>query len=136
MADWLSKEQRTRNMSAIRSSGTATERRLGELLREVFPRRKLVDYPDLPGRPDFYLPGLRLVVFADGCFWHGCRQHGRVPEDNREYWEAKLARNRRRDRAVARQLKGEGFRVVRVWHHELKERPGRAASKLVRAVGP
>ncbi len=135
MADWLTKEQRSRNMSAIRSSGTVTERRLGEVIRDAFPRRKVVEHPDLPGKPDYYLPGLRLVVFADGCFWHGCAQHGHIPEANREYWEAKLQRNRRRDRHVTRQLRASGLCVVRVWHHEMKASPVRVASKLRRASG-
>ena len=67
-------------MAAIRSAGTSPERRLRAALRTMFPRRRIVERPDdLPGRPDFYLPGLKLAIFADGCFWHRCPTHGRVP---------------------------------------------------------
>ena len=61
MPDWLTKEQRSRNMAAIRSQGTKPEARLGLALRSAFPRRKIVERPLLPGRPDFYMPGLRLL---------------------------------------------------------------------------
>lgn len=109
-------------MAAIRSSGTAPERRLGEALRRLFPRRRLVEHAPLPGRPDYYLPGLRLAIFADGCFWHGCPEHGRTPEDNRDYWEPKLARNAERDRNAVRELRRLGVRPLRFWDHELRVR--------------
>lgn len=122
MADWLTPEQRSRNMAAIRSSGTSPEERLGASLRLRFPRRKIIERPrDLPGKPDFYVPGLRLAIFADGCFWHGCPVHGRMPEDNRDYWEPKLARNKARDREAVRALRRSGIRPVRLWEHELRK---------------
>jgi len=121
MADWLTREQRARNMAAIRSSGTTPERRLGVALKTLFPRRRIVERsPKLPGRPDFYLPGLKLAIFADGCFWHSCPEHGRVPGDNRDYWEPKLARNAARDREAGRALRRLGIRPVRLWGHELR----------------
>lgn len=135
MADWLTREQRSRNMSAIRSKGTKPEERLGLLLAEMFPRRKIVPHPDgLEGKPDFLVPSLKLVAFADGCYWHGCPKHGRIPEDNRDYWGPKLQRNRARDRRVARTLRSRGLTVVRVWDHELKPSPAPARAKIRRAL--
>ena len=134
MADWLTVEQRSRNMAAIRSSGTKPEAKLGLLLRAMFPRRKIADHPALVGKPDYSLPGLRLVVFADGCFWHGCRTHGRIPEDNRDYWEPKIKRNQARGRRVVRELRQQGFTVVRVWDHELKDAMAPARRKIRRAL--
>lgn len=135
MADWLTKEQRSFNMSSIRSKGTGPEMRLGSLLHEMLPRRKVILHPDdLVGKPDYLLPGLKLVTFADGCFWHGCPQHGRRPEDNSDYWAPKLERNRRRDRQVTRQLRSQGFVVVRVWDHELRGSMTQARSKIKRAL--
>jgi len=135
MADWLTKEQRSFNMSSIRSKGTGPEGRLGELLRLMFPRHKIVVHPEgLVGKPDYLLPGLRLVAFADGCFWHGCPKHGRRPEDNSEYWGPKLERNRSRDRRVARDLRDQGFVVVRLWDHELRGPMREARSKVRRAL--
>jgi len=121
-------------MAAVRSSGTSAERRLGEVLQAAFPGEPLESWPDLPGRPDWYLPGLRMAVFADGCFWHGCRKHCRMPEQNREYWGKKIQRNRLRDRRAGKALRGMGILPVRVWEHELKEGGREASRKLLRAA--
>lgn len=122
-------------MAAIRSSGTSPELVLRGLLRGTFPRRRIAERrPDLPGKPDFYLPGLRLAVFADGCFWHGCPKHGRVPEDNRGYWGPKLIRNREKDRRANRELRKRGVCVVRIWEHELGGDTAGAFRKLRRAL--
>lgn len=111
-------------MSAIRSSGTKAEQALAALIAETFPRRKVIMHADLPGRPDFFLPGLRAAVFVNGCFWHACVRHGRTPDDNAEYWIPKLQRNRSRDRKADRRLREAGIRPVRIWEHDLR---GRAA---------
>lgn len=108
-------------MAAIRSRGTSPELRLATALRTLFPRRRILEHTrDLPGKPDFYLPGLRLAIFVDGCFWHGCPTHGRTPEDNRGYWEPKLLRNVARDREAVIALRRLGIRPVRLWEHELR----------------
>jgi DNA mismatch endonuclease (patch repair protein) len=122
-------------MSRIRSRSTKPEERLGVLVREVFPRRRVVQHAtDLPGKPDYFLPGLKLAIFADGCFWHSCPQHGRAPDDNADYWGPKLARNRERDHIARRELRRLGIRVVRFWEHELKRDVMHAARrKLARS---
>ncbi|MHB8513516.1 MAG: DNA mismatch endonuclease Vsr [Actinomycetota bacterium] len=120
MADCLTKEQRSRNMSAIRSTGSQPEQKVAVLLQKVFPRRRIVHAPSrIPGRPDYFLPGLKLAVFVDGCFWHGCPRHGRTPDSNREYWVPKLDANKRRDARRRASLRRSGFSVWRVWEHEL-----------------
>lgn len=134
MADWLTQEQRSRNMAAIRSTGTKPEERLGFLLKSMFPRHKIVGHPTAMGKPDYLIPSLRLMVFADGCYWHGCPKHGRVPEDNRDYWAPKLERNRKRDRRVTRELRGQGYVVVRVWDHDLKGDMNAASGKIKRGL--
>jgi DNA mismatch endonuclease (patch repair protein) len=122
-------------MAAIRSSGTTPERILFQVLRTVFPRRKIVERPaELPGKPDYYLPGLRLAVFADGCFWHGCPKHGRTPGDNADYWEPKLARNKARDRRAVRQLRNENVTAIRIWEHDLKGPLEKVERRLIRAA--
>ena len=81
MADIFPPKKRSEIMARIRSSGMKPERLLGQLLRELLPPgEEIVERPkDLPGRPDFYIPRLRLAVFADGCFFHGCPKHLRMP---------------------------------------------------------
>jgi DNA mismatch endonuclease (patch repair protein) len=135
VADWMTHEQRTRNMTAIRSQGSAIERRLEGELRAAFPRRRLMTgFTKLPGRPDFYLPGLKLAAFADGCFWHGCPSHGRIPADNSAYWGAKLARNHQRDLEVNRALRAEGIIIARFWEHELRGNTSISAFRKLRRL--
>ncbi len=70
-------------------------------------------------RPDFVFPKLRLAVFVDGCFWHACPLHATRPKGNAAFWRKKLAANQARDRRVNRELKRAGWRVLRLWEHEL-----------------
>jgi DNA mismatch endonuclease (patch repair protein) len=80
---------------------------------------------DLPGSPDIVLPGRKLALFVHGCFWHGhdCARGARVPKANREYWTAKVARNRARDARVQAELAAAGWRAETVWECELKDEP-------------
>lgn len=122
MADIWSKRKRSAVMRRIRSQGNeATELRLIEVLREHrIPgwRRKQA----LPGNPDFVFREQRVCVFTDGCFWHGCPNCYRRPGSNREYWDQKVQRNRKRDQEVNRALRKAGWRVLRIWEHELSEK--------------
>src|SRR4051794_1438957 len=133
MGDWLTPEQRRRNMTAIRSTGTEPETRLAVTLRLALPGRRISRGYQLPGKPDYYLPALRLAVFADGCYWHCCSVHGRIPEDNRQYWTEKFARNRRRDRRVTRELRSSGHSVLRIWEHDLRHPDSRLIARIRRA---
>lgn len=87
-------------------------------------------YP-VPGRPrrsiDIAFPGKRIAVFIDGCFWHGCEIHRTVPKSNREWWQAKLEENQRRDRDTTKVLGEHGWTVLRFWEHD-------AASEVLAAV--
>lgn len=137
MADWLSREQRSRNMASIRSRENATtEKAFLQLLRRarISGWRRHVD---LPGRPDFVFPSRRIAVFVDGCFWHGCPRCYRLPEDNRKYWKDKITANRRRDRRRTRELRSLNWHVMRVWEHSLGTASGRARvlNRLVRTLG-
>jgi len=74
------------------------------------------------GKPDFDFPQLKLTVFVDGCFWHCCPKHSTRPANNRAFWREKLRANQRRDRLVNRTLRAQGWRVLRVWKHALKNK--------------
>ena len=78
------------------------------------------DQGRLPGRPDILFVGARVAVFVDGCFWHGCPEHGTQPKTRTEFWAAKIARNRERDEEVNAALVAMGWRVVRIWEHQLR----------------
>lgn len=107
-------------MSRIRSKGNAdTELRLISVFKIAAIRGWRRNFP-LPGKPDFVFPSRRVVLFVDGCFWHGCKKHGRRPTSNTHYWEPKLARNRQRDREVTQLLRTRGWKVLRIWEHDLQ----------------
>lgn len=108
-------------MARVRRSGTAPELALRSTLRRVGLRCRLTPGGlSLPGTPDLVFPRLRLAVFVDGCFWHGCPVHGTMPKTNTSFWLAKISRNRERDRQVDGSLKRLGWTVLRVWEHELR----------------
>jgi DNA mismatch endonuclease, patch repair protein len=82
-------------------------------------------------RPDVVFPAQKVAVFLDGCYWHGCPDHGTRPRTNSGYWDAKLAANRSRDARHNVLLEASGWRVFRVWEHE---DPAAAAAKIESAV--
>lgn len=86
------------------------------------------------GRPDFLFRKERVAVFVDGCFWHGCARHGNAPASNKDFWARKLAANKNRDKRVSRELRRNGWKVLRIWEHELK-RPDAVLRKIASVLG-
>lgn len=107
-------------MSRIRSSGSRPERVLRALIRDLTGARIRCNLRSLPGSPDVVVPSIRLAVMMDGCYWHGCPAHFRVPGTNRAFWEEKIRRNRSRDRRDTRELVRLGWTVWRIWEHDLR----------------
>lgn len=117
--DTVSRVKRSAIMAMVRGQGNfSTELRMILLMRAAgitgWRRRA-----PLLGKPDFVFRAKRIAVFVDGCFWHGCPRHGRTPKTRVTFWTTKLARNVQRDREVRRTLRKDGWRVLRVWEHEL-----------------
>lgn len=139
MADNHTKEQRSYNMSKIRSTNSAPEEKVRKyLFAKGFRYRKNVK--SLPGCPDIVLPKYKTVVFVNGCFWHmhDCPRFV-WPSSNKEYWEPKIRRNVERDKINIELLQAEGWRVLVVWECELKkktieERLSRLSLELQSAV--
>ena len=123
MSDVFSKAKRSAVMSRIRGRGNkATELALMQLLR----RHGITGWrrnQKVFGRPDFIFRRSRLALFVDGCFWHGCPKHYKIPAGNRAFWKKKFAANKARDRRVNRELRRLGWHVVRIWEHDLAKRP-------------
>lgn len=136
MTDVFSRSKRSAVMARIRARGNeATELAFMRLLRQhriTGWRRHLA--VALPGRisakgrlrrpmvrPDFVFPKSKLVVFIDGCFWHGCPVHCTPPSSNSEFWSEKLSANKRRDLKVNRQLRNARWSVIRIWEHQLHD---------------
>ena len=122
MPDVLSKEERSVRMSRIHSASTKPELKLRHALWHQGFRYRVND-KHLPGRPDIVLPKYRTVVFMHGCFWHGHKgcPTSHIPETNKEFWTAKVARNQERDQEVWRKLEAKGWSVIIVWECQLKK---------------
>lgn len=130
MADVFTKKKRSQVMAAIRSRGNKdTELALAKLLRRhgIIGWRR---HQPVFGKPDFIFRKQKVVVFVDGCFWHGCPSCYRRPKSNRVYWDAKITRNRERDRKVSRELHKGGWRVIRIWEHSLAA-PKKVAERMI-----
>ena len=111
---------RSRIMARVKAFGNkSTERALISILRKerVFGWRR--NYP-LVGKPDFVFPRKKIALFVDGCLWHGCARHCRIPQTNRGYWENKIAKNKARDFKINKTLRTKGWIVIRIWEHEIK----------------
>lgn len=121
MADVFTKAKRSEVMASIRGSGNrSTEWRLrAKLISSGISGWKL-HTREILGNPDFIFPKERIVIFLDGCFWHGCKKCRSIPESNRNFWIKKIEGNKKRDNNVSRNLKKAGWLVLRFWEHQIK----------------
>jgi DNA mismatch endonuclease (patch repair protein) len=135
MTDVFTKEKRSEVMSRIKGKGNKdTELAMIKILRKHHLagwRRNQV----VLGKPDFIFPKQKVALFVDGCFWHGCPKHSNIPQNNREFWEKKLLGNMDRDKLVSRELRKVGWKVVRVWEHELSN-SDRVVKRILAALKP
>lgn len=150
MSDIFARAKRSDVMSRIRSAGNKdTELRLIQVFRangitgwrrgRIIRGQKAEDRRQTKPfsvRPDFVFPKLKTAVFVDGCFWHGCPKHATWPKTRAAFWLAKITGNKARDRRVNRLLRAKGWKVARVWEHELKRRnEPQLVRRLVRILG-
>jgi len=128
-----SSPEASRRMAKVRQKGTDAEVALRRELYRIGLRYR-IDYEVLkkPRRvADIAFPGLRIAIFVDGCFWHGCPQHASWPKHNVEFWRQKIEANRHRDADTNERLRGMGWTVLRFWEHES---PAEAAEVVARTV--
>ena len=111
----------SKHMSGIRTKRTGVEQRARKVLRGERIKFK-GNVKSLPGSPDLVIPELGLVIFVNGCFWHGCPRCYTAPKHNRAWWNKKIAGNRRRDRRVTRKLRDQGYSVIHLWEHDSDKR--------------
>lgn len=117
MTDVMTPLQRSRCMSKIQGKNTSPEVRLRKALWAAGLRYRL--HAKLPGKPDVVFSGAKVAIFVDGCFWHGCPLHRVMPKSNAVFWATKLGKNVERDRRNATELRRMGWRVKRVWEHQV-----------------
>lgn len=128
-------ETRSYNMSRIRSTHTKPEEIVSKHLFHAGFRNYRRNARKLPGSPDFVLKKYRVVIFVNGCFWHG---HGckyfHWPKSNTEYWTAKINGNMERDQRKHQELEDQGWRVLTVWECDLKDQQQEILEWLVSAI--
>ena len=128
---------RSRTMGAVRGRGNITtelQLRLA-LVRAGITGWKVQVKPikNFRSTPDFFMPGHRVVIFVDGCFWHGCINCGHLPRTLTEYWREKIARNQERDQVNTRLLQRVGYKVLRFWEHEIQTDPTHCIDRIRKA---
>lgn len=126
MADVMTSEQRSRCMAAIKGKDTKPEMIVRKYLFSCGLRFR-VQVRNLPGTPDIVLPKYKTAIFVNGCFWHGhegCK-YFRLPKSNVEFWKEKIGRNIERDRESMQALLDLGWKIIRVWECELRNKANR-----------
>lgn len=133
MAYKLTPEQRRKNMQSIRSKDTKPELLIAKELR----KRKIYfasHVKKIFGCPDFVFRRKRVVVFIDSDFWHQHPTRGIMPKSNLSYWQGKLKKNKKRDALVNKELKKQGWIIIRIWEHNLKKHYQRSVSKIIKVL--
>jgi len=128
--DNLTREQRRKNMQNIRSRGTTPER----LIMHELKRRKIYfasHVTTIAGKPDIAFRRKKIAVFIDSDFWHGHPERCIMPKTNIDYWNQKIVQNCKRDKQVTRELRRKGWKVIRLWEHDVKYRIDRCIQRIL-----
>ncbi len=122
MGDVFSKEKRSQVMKAVKSKNTkTTELKMLQIFKDLHIIGWRRTY-QLVGKPDFVFPKKRIVVFVDGCFWHGHDCRNVTPKENSDFWDKKRRYNKSHDEEVTKTLIAKGWNVIRIWECELKRK--------------
>lgn len=125
--DKFSKETRSKIMSAIRSTHTSPELKLGKALSAKHYKFRLQYGKE---KIDIAFPRKKVAIFVDGCFWHMCPKHGHLPKSKKTYWHPKLKKNVQRAKEKNKRLRLQGWKTIHIWEHELSQ-----IGKVVRKIG-
>lgn len=133
MVDIHTKQQRSYNMSCVKSRNTKLE----VSFRKALFARGLKGYrvtAKLPGKPDIVFTRYKIAIFIDGCFWHKCAKCFSLPSSNRGFWESKINANVVRDKKNNRKLKNMGYCVIRFWEHDIKSNIDKCVDKVEKKI--
>ena len=131
--DNLTKAQRRKNMQNIRSTGTKPENMLAKILHSY--RFRFTQYvKNLPGKPDIVFQRKKVAVFVDSDFWHSHPKRFITPKTDQSYWLPKIARNKLRDQKVNKELRKNGWKVVRIWEFDIKKDIQKCLNKIAGAL--
>lgn len=121
MTDIFTKEKRSAIMAKVKSKNTGPEIKVRKFLFSKGFRFRVND-KRYPGTPDIVLPKYKTIIFVHGCFWHGHEgcSLGKLPKSRIEYWKTKIENNKKRDSRVREQLEADGWKVIVIWHCQLR----------------
>lgn len=135
MVDHVSIEKRSQIMAAVHNKGNySTEKKLSELLVKNGILGWVQNANNIIGKPDFVFEKEKLIIFADGCFWHGCKKHKSLPRSNLEFWRHKICNNVSRDNRIRRKLRRHGWHVLQIWEHDIKNNEEKVVRKINRKI--
>ena len=132
MADRITKEQRRKNMAAIRSVSKLETQFSKALWKKGIRYRRNVR--KLFGSPDISIEKYKVVIFIDSCFWHKCPLHFTRPKSNQEFWDKKISRNVERDKEVTNYYEENDWNIIRFWEHEVRKDFEATVSKAVEFI--
>ncbi len=133
MTDIVTKKVRSKIMSSVKSTNTNPEI---VYRKALFSRglRYRVNCRNVRGSPDIVLRKKKVAIFIDGCFWHKCPKCFRAPDSNKEYWLKKVERNKARDKEVNTELKRNGWKVIRIWEHEINTVLDKTVTRTIKKI--
>ena len=131
--DNLTKAQRRKNMQNIRSKDTAPERKVMQELkkRKIYFAKYVTS---IPGNPDIVFRRKKVVVFIDSDFWHKHPKRFIMPVTNYDYWSKKIGNNVARDRKVTKELRSQGWKVIRIWEYDIKHNFEKSIQRILKAI--
>jgi DNA mismatch endonuclease, patch repair protein len=127
--DIYSKKKRSLIMGAVKGKDNLLELEFCKKLKRAGLRFSR-NVSRLPGKPDVVFKNRELVIFLDGCFWHGCRKHFKLPKSNQIFWQSKIEGNMRRDKQINKFYKDMGWTVLRFWQHNITRNPNKLIDKI------
>jgi DNA mismatch endonuclease (patch repair protein) len=131
--DTVTKEKRSDIMRRVKSNETSLERKLRRRLWKEGIRYRKND-ATLFAKPDISNKSKKIAVFIDSCFWHGCKEHLRMPKSNVDYWIHKVEKNKKRDKKVNAYYKEKKWRILRFWEHRIKNNSESVANEIIIAI--
>jgi DNA mismatch endonuclease, patch repair protein len=124
--DWLDKKTRSKIMASIKSKGTKPEL----ILKKALRGQGFSYQPKIKGSPDFINRKRKIAIFMHGCFWHRCPKCYREPASRKKYWLPKIENNVIRDRKNTKVLKERGYKVLKIWEHDIPKKIDRIINKI------
>lgn len=128
--DILSRKERSKRMSLIKSKWTRPEKLIHSYLKGNKINHEM--HPKINGSPDMIIHKGKIALFIHGCFWHGCSLHSKIPSNNRDFWRKKIMNNKLRDKRNVKLLRKNGWKTIIIWEHEIpRNKPEKSLRKII-----